>query len=119
MAVIQARIDVAHATPVHSGTSARRRSIGPHVATTARVAAAAGVAQSPHAAIGVLYSPAAVRLPAIRSDPRPCAACLRVGFRRTPLQSRMGAMTVVITLEIKELRLQISGRPEEGAVQTF
>ena len=28
-------------------------------------------------------------------------------------------MTVVVTLEIEELHLQISGRPEEGGVQTL
>jgi hypothetical protein len=31
----------------------------------------------------------------------------------------MGSMTVVVTLEIEELPLQIRGRPEERAVQTF
>jgi len=31
----------------------------------------------------------------------------------------MRAMTVVVPLEIKELHLQISGRPEERAVETF
>ena len=31
----------------------------------------------------------------------------------------MGSMTVIEPLEIKELRLQISRSPEEGAVQTF
>ena len=31
----------------------------------------------------------------------------------------MGAMTVKVALEIKELRLQISRGPEESAVQTF
>ena len=31
----------------------------------------------------------------------------------------MCSMTVVVTLELEELPLQISGRPEERAVQTF
>jgi hypothetical protein len=31
----------------------------------------------------------------------------------------MGAMTVVVTLELEELHLQIGGRPKEGAVQAF
>jgi hypothetical protein len=31
----------------------------------------------------------------------------------------MSSMTVVVALEIGELHLQISGRPEEGAVQAF
>ncbi len=31
----------------------------------------------------------------------------------------MRAMTVVVLLEIEEFHFQISGRPEEGAVQTF
>jgi hypothetical protein len=36
-----------------------------------------------------------------------------------PRSSPMRAMTVIVLLEIEELRLQISRRPEEGAVQTF
>src|SRR4051812_22497280 len=35
------------------------------------------------------------------------------------VQPGMGSMTVVVTLEIKELPLQIHGRPEERPVQTF
>jgi hypothetical protein len=31
----------------------------------------------------------------------------------------MRSMAVIVPLEIEELRLQISGRPEEGVVQTF
>jgi hypothetical protein len=31
----------------------------------------------------------------------------------------MRAMTIVVPLEIKELLLQIGGRPEEEAIQTF
>src|SRR2546428_13762070 len=31
----------------------------------------------------------------------------------------MRSMTAIVTLEIEELHLQISGRPEESAVQTF
>ncbi len=31
----------------------------------------------------------------------------------------MGAMTIVVTLELEDLHLQIGGRPEEGAVQAF
>ena len=31
----------------------------------------------------------------------------------------MRSMTIVITLEIEELHFQISGRPEEHAVETF
>lgn len=31
----------------------------------------------------------------------------------------MRSMTVIVTLEIEELHLQISARPEERAVQTF
>src|SRR6185295_9173994 len=40
-------------------------------------------------------------------------------FRRTPLQSCMGAVTVVVALERQELHLQIGSRPEQGAVRTF
>ena len=44
----------------------------------------------------------------------------RVGrFRRAPVQSRMRSMAVIVTLEIEELHLQIRGRPEQHAVQTF
>ena len=31
----------------------------------------------------------------------------------------MSAMTIVVPLELKELQLQIGGRPEEGAIQAF
>jgi hypothetical protein len=31
----------------------------------------------------------------------------------------MGAMTVVVTLEVEELHLQIGDRPEQGAIQAF
>jgi hypothetical protein len=31
----------------------------------------------------------------------------------------MPAMTVVVALEIKELHLQISGRPEQSVIQAF
>ena len=31
----------------------------------------------------------------------------------------MSAMTIVVTLELKELQLQIGGRPEERAIQAF
>jgi hypothetical protein len=31
----------------------------------------------------------------------------------------MSAMTIVVTLELKELQLQIGGRPEERAIQQF
>ncbi len=64
-----------------------------------------------------LIQPATVRPPAIRTDTRPCT--VRVRFRRAALQPHVRAMTVIVPLEIKELRLQISGCPEERAVQTF
>jgi hypothetical protein len=35
------------------------------------------------------------------------------------LQARLGAMTIVITLELQKLQLQIGGRPEECPVQAF
>jgi hypothetical protein len=37
----------------------------------------------------------------------------------TPLQSRMGAMTVMVPLELEELQLQVGGRLEEQPVQAF
>src|SRR5207245_11270360 len=37
----------------------------------------------------------------------------------TPLQPRMGSVTVVVTPELEELHLQIGGSPEQGAVQAF
>jgi hypothetical protein len=36
-----------------------------------------------------------------------------------PLQPRMGAITVVVPLDLEELHLQIGGRPEQGAIQAF
>jgi hypothetical protein len=60
-----------------------------------------------------------MHLPSIRTDTRVSAARVSVRVRRTAFQPPMGAMTVVIALEIEELHLQISGRPEQRAVQAF
>ena len=49
---------------------------------------------------GRLIEPTTVRLPAIRPDTGLGTARLRAGFRRTPLQSRMGGMTVMVPLEL-------------------
>src|ERR1700686_3798504 len=68
---------------------------------------------------GRLGEPTTVRLPAIRPTTGPGPGRLRVGFRRTPLQSRMGAMTVMVPLELEKLQLQVGGRPEEHPVQAF
>jgi hypothetical protein len=54
-----------------------------------------------------------VRLPAIRTDARPCAACVRARFRWTPVQPQRS-----VTVN-RELHLQIRGRPEERAIQAF
>src|SRR5712691_2006665 len=59
------------------------------------------------------------RLPAIRTDTRTCAALVSARVRRAPVQPRMHSMTVIVTLEIEELPLEIRHRSEEGAVQTF
>ena len=66
-----------------------------------------------------LIQPATVRLPSIRTDTRACTARVSARVRRAPVQPRVRSMTVIVTSEIEELPLQISGRPEEGAVQTF
>jgi hypothetical protein len=66
-----------------------------------------------------LMQPTAVRLPAIRTDTREAAAPVSARCGRAPIQSRVGSVPVVIPLEIAELCLQISGRPEQRAVQTF
>ena len=66
-----------------------------------------------------LIEPSTVRLPAIRTDTRPYTARSRARVRRTPLQARMSAMTIVVTLELKELQFQIGGRPKECAIQAF
>jgi hypothetical protein len=66
-----------------------------------------------------LIQSTAVRLPSIRTDTRADAAPIRARFGRAPVQRRMCAVTVIVPLEIEELYLEISGRPEEGAVHTF
>jgi hypothetical protein len=113
----QARVSVAHATPVHSGTE-HTTTLDRSPSTTVRVARpqASRTHLTPPSASG---EPTAVRLPAIRPDTRPSAARLSAGFRRAPLQSGMSAMTIVIMLEIKNLHLQVGGRPEERPVQAF
>ena len=52
-------------------------------------------------------------------DTRLCGTRRRAGVRWLPLQRRMGAMAVVITLELQKLHLQIGRRPEERPVQAF
>ena len=66
-----------------------------------------------------LIQPTRVGPPAILTDSRPRAARVGARFRRGTSQPRVRAMTVIVPLEIKELHLQISGRPEERAVKTF
>jgi hypothetical protein len=60
-----------------------------------------------------LIQPTAVHVPAIRTERRACAARGRARVRRVPGQPRMCAVTVVVASEIRELHLQISGRPEQ------
>ena len=57
--------------------------------------------------------------PAILADACPCAAFARVWLRRQPAQPPVRAMTVKVPLEINELHLQISSRPEQRPVETF
>ena len=63
--------------------------------------------------------PTTVRLPSIRTETRADAARIRARYRRAAVQPPMCAMAVMVALEIEQLRLQIRGRPEQGAVQTF
>src|SRR5262249_158492 len=66
-----------------------------------------------------LIQPATMPLPAIRADI--CANAVRGGARvwRASSKPGMRAVAVVVALEIEELPLQINGRPEQGAIQTF
>ena len=66
-----------------------------------------------------LIQPTTVPLPSIRTEIRASAAWVNARVRRAPVQPRMRSVTVVVALEIEELHLQISGRPEQGAVQAF
>jgi hypothetical protein len=66
-----------------------------------------------------LIQPTTVQLPLIRTDIRASAAGVSARVRRAPVQPRMRSVTVVVALEIEELHLQISGRPEQRAVQVF
>src|SRR3989442_7112466 len=66
-----------------------------------------------------LIQPATVWLPSIRTDTRAGTARVRARFRRAPVQRSMRSMAVIVTVEIEELHLQIRGRPEQSAVQTF
>ena len=54
-----------------------------------------------------------------RTDTGPCAVLACARFRSQPTQRRERAMTVKVALELTELRLQIRGRPEQRAVETF
>jgi len=63
--------------------------------------------------------PTTVQVPSIRTDTGARPATVSDRIRRATVQPRMCSMTVVVTLEVEELHLQISGRPKERAVQTF
>ena len=66
-----------------------------------------------------VIQPTTVGPPAVSTNTRSCAVLARARFRCHPAQPRVGAMTVKVTLEIKELQLQIISRPEQRAVETF
>ena len=66
-----------------------------------------------------LIQPTTMEPPTIPTNTRSCAVFARTRFRCQPAQSRVRAITVKIALEIKELHLQIGGRPEQGPVETF
>src|SRR5438445_11838458 len=66
-----------------------------------------------------LVQPATGWLPSIRTDTRAGTARVRARFRRAPVQRSMRSMAVIVTVEIEARHLQIRGRPEQGAVQTF
>jgi hypothetical protein len=68
---------------------------------------------------GRVIEPTTVRLPEIRTETRAGATVVWHRFWGTPLQPRMGAITVVVALKLGELHLQISSRPEKDAVQVF
>lgn len=71
---------------------------------------------NPHVVMRIRTADSTMPLPAIRMDTRASTAYVWARFRRAPVQPRMCAMTVIEPLEIEELPLQITGRPEEGAV---
>jgi hypothetical protein len=106
-----------HAGSVKDGADGAARSVDTH--RDLRNCLGACGAHTPSRRHRRLIEPSTVRLPAIRTDTRPCTARSRARIRRTPLQPRMSAMTIVVTLELGELHLEIGGRPEEGAVQAF
>ena len=58
-------------------------------------------------------------LPAIRTDIRSSAVLACARFRRQPAQPRVRAITVEVALELTELPVQISGGPEQRAVETL
>jgi hypothetical protein len=75
-------------------------------------------ANGAHASCGYrrLIQPVTVEAPTIPTHTRSCVALARERFRCQPAQSRVRAMTVKIVLEIKELHLQVRGRPEQCPV---
>ena len=66
-----------------------------------------------------LIQPTTVPPPAILTDTRARTAHVRTGLRRAPAKPRVRPIPVIVLLEIDELHLQISDRPEERAVETF
>jgi hypothetical protein len=66
-----------------------------------------------------VMQPATMRLPSIRMEARADATFVRRRCRRSPVQPRMRAVSVVVALELKELHLQIRGGPKQRAVQAL
>src|ERR1700704_6167881 len=106
-----------HAGSLRDGARGAARSVDTH--RDLRTCLGACGAHTPSHRHRRLIEPSTVRLPAIRTDTRPCTARSRARVWRTPVQARMSAMTIVVTLELKELQLQIGGRPKECAIQAF
>src|SRR5258708_35531533 len=90
-----------------------RRSIGRHLAKFRRLTRA-------HVAHGSccnrrVIQPTTVGPPAVPINTRSCPVPVRARFRCHPTQPRPGARTGKVTLELKDLQLQLSSRPGQVA----
>ena len=100
-----------------SGRGHARRSIGCPIAQFGRFARATAAHGS--CCNRRVIQPTTVGPPAVPINTRSSAVIAPTRLRCQPAQPRVRAMTVKVLLEIQELALKISGRPEQSPVETF
>ena len=66
-----------------------------------------------------VMQPATMRLLSVRTQARAGTTLVRRRCRRSPVQRRVGAISVVVALELEELHLQVGARPKERPIHAL